>query len=173
MKQKGFTLIELLVVVAIIGILTAVGVVAYNGYTASAKSNATKQNLNSVVKKLQSEKALCEVKSSNDTVYVGGDGNYRGITCDQMIYTKGWPGQVVNAVTTYHQNLKNLFNSKRPGISTACNDYEKSTASQESFIGTIWFCQTNTGPPYKVEVYSCIKTPCSDSNNHFRKTVNW
>ena len=46
--RKGFTLIELLVVVAIIGILAAVGVVAYNGYTKSAKISVVKTNHNTV-----------------------------------------------------------------------------------------------------------------------------
>ena len=61
MKRNGFTLIELLVVVAIIGILAAVGVVAYNGYTNSAKINAAKSNHNAAVKYIAAEVQKCNV----------------------------------------------------------------------------------------------------------------
>ena len=49
MNRKAFTLIELLVVVAIIGILAAVGVVAYNGYTSAAKKIPPKQTMQQFV----------------------------------------------------------------------------------------------------------------------------
>mgnify|MGYP003312935626 CR=1 FL=1 len=61
-NNKGFTLIELLVVVAIIGALAAVGVVAYNGYTAAAKKNSTKAIHNNIVKYVASEIAKCNIE---------------------------------------------------------------------------------------------------------------
>ena len=40
-SSKGFSLIELLVVVSIIGVLAAIGTIAYQGYTSSAQKSAT------------------------------------------------------------------------------------------------------------------------------------
>ena len=57
--HKGFTLIELLVVVAIIGIISSVGIVAYNGYTNLAKRNATIAQHKIAVKFIKHKLALC------------------------------------------------------------------------------------------------------------------
>ena len=88
MNRKAFTLIELLVVVAIIGILAAVGVVAYNGYTASAKKAVVKTNLKQIEKYINNEMMKC-------------------ITGIEMeAYEKGIVVQ--NHVLTYHQTEQNL-----------------------------------------------------------------
>ena len=61
--SRGFTLIELLVVVAIIGILSAVGVTSYSGYKASAEKKQAEITLNSIYLAEQ------EYKSNNGEYY--------------------------------------------------------------------------------------------------------
>ena len=61
--SRGFTLIELLVVVAIIGILSAVGVISYSGYKSSAEKKQAEITLNSIYLAEQ------EYKSNNGEYY--------------------------------------------------------------------------------------------------------
>ena len=103
-NNKGFTLIELLVVVAIIGILAAVGVVAYNGYTKSAKINASKSNQASVVKYIAAELQKCNL---------GEDASMSGnLACKQADGTNATPAQVIAATITALGDFKNPHSTK-------------------------------------------------------------
>ena len=64
--KKGFSLVELLVVIAIIGILAAVGITAYQGYTTGAKEKATAAQHAQVVALLNAEMAKCAGGAGDD-----------------------------------------------------------------------------------------------------------
>ena len=95
-NTKGFTLIELLVVVAIIGILAAVGTVAYQGYTAGAQKNAAKSNHASVVKYIAAEDQKCNI---GETTAMGGN-----LTCEGRSAS-----DVITAAVTALADFKNPF----------------------------------------------------------------
>ena len=59
MRSKAFTLIELLVVLAIIGILTAVGVMTFNGFTNKAMDGVIRSNHTAISELIKSEIAMC------------------------------------------------------------------------------------------------------------------
>ena len=114
MRQKGFTLIELLVVVAIIGILAAVGVVAYNGYVGNAKKNSLISRQKIAVKFLATQFQRCDL---GEEVYFNDDTSF-----DQCTRIKN-PGSsttrnLAKVIINHFNNInnwKNVYDNLNPG----------------------------------------------------------
>ena len=103
--NKAFTLIELLVVVAIIGILAAVGVVAYNGYTSSAKVAAVKNMHSKVVKFIASETKKCSIGA--ELILKKEPKRYTNDLCPQYAVATSSPSNASNFTYNFFQHFGN------------------------------------------------------------------
>ena len=152
MNRKAFTLIELLVVVAIIGILAAVGVVAYNGYTSAAKVSIVKTQKKMMTNLIQTEVRKCEIGAIK---VMGGH-----LECLNLSSIK-----ICNSITFYNNADLKFKNPYRPTYGSF--ECSASRVDGDQSVGQIKFNNLGNNT-YTVK--ACFKTPCSDANNRIEDT---
>ena len=125
--NRGFTLIELLVVVAIIGILASVGVVAYNGYTESAKKAGVASNHANIMKVIGADLAKCNIDDTTFRVEGAAADATAGtdaVTASSLDCSSITSGDVATAAISYFtaktKEFKNPYNT--PGSVAVAGD---------------------------------------------------
>ena len=178
MKRNGFTLIELLVVVAIIGILAAVGTVAYNGYTLGAKVNATKAQYKTIVKHQIGEITKCQL-GMIDRI---GNPDYGSKPCPlrwggagEWIHTFGNqcknPGGIyLDWSNPYKPTYKACINCNVINNNPCNYDHEGRKIKDDKYVGNIFYRKISET---EASLSSCWKVPCSSPENRGETIIDF
>ncbi|WP_318481734.1 pilin [Photobacterium leiognathi] len=131
-KQQGFTLIELMIVVAIIGVLSAIAIPAYQDYVKRSEASSaigTLRSLQTNIDLYEQEKGAFPETAQLGDIGAATDMNALG----KITLVKAASG----GTSTF------TFNATGPALKGKTIVYTKSSAG--------WKCQNNTG----VDITSC------------------
>jgi type IV pilus assembly protein PilA len=140
--QKGFTLIELMIVVAIIGILAAVALPAYQDYTIRAKMSEV------ILAASACRTSITEVYQSGDPANLPGENNWGcevdGVDVSSTKYVASISTDENGVVTVVARNFNNEYvDEKQVKLVPMIDDAPAEAAADLGKGLTSWLC----GPP--------------------------
>ncbi|MDA8961914.1 pilin [Congregibacter sp.] len=141
-RQQGFTLIELMIVIAIVGILAAIALPAYQDYTVRAKMS-------------EPLAMLAEAKTSIAEYYV----NFNAFPGDQassgVVLTRT-ESQIVDTITYDSSGtITALIASNAPGMAGAAGQSFLLSPTTNANGSLSWTCRPATGMPAKYLPSTC------------------
>ena len=147
------------------------GVVAYNGYTSSAKASASKANMDVVYKTWLNEKALCEVKSGNESAM------WNKTQCHVLLSSSSSDIARVAGIISNYFGANNNYGFGQP-ILNICKPQGNFFTTQcfinttkDQYVGQVTACWDNNRGDLVFN--GCFKTPCSEASNRFQKRIGY